>query len=113
MANLLPCPFCGGEAQTLNQAPKGTGYSVGCNDDECRGFIALSWIYDTEAEAIAAWNTRAERTCHALPQLTDTVCSVTRWGLTWEFGYWRCSECNCENFEGAKYCMVCGAKVVE
>ena len=60
MSDLKPCPFCGGEAQTLNQAPKGTGYSVGCHDDECRGFIALSWIYATEAEAIAAWNSRAD-----------------------------------------------------
>lgn len=63
---LLPCPFCGGEAYTLSQAPKGTWYGVGCDDDECRGSIALSWIYNTEAEAISAWNTRAEA---VLPQL--------------------------------------------
>lgn len=56
---LLPCPFCSGEAYTRSQAPYDTGYSVGCYDDECRGFIALSWIYKTEAKAIAAWNTRA------------------------------------------------------
>ena len=99
---LLPCPFCGGEAHTLNQAPKGTGYSVGCNDDECRGFIALSWIYKTEAEAITAWNTRHVETCKNMRE---------------KFGYKRlfvCSECgvtfdpDCE----INYCPWCGRKVV-
>ena len=57
MTDLLPCPFCGGEAHTLLDIDK---YAVGCDNDICLGFIGLSWLYDTEAEAIAAWNTRAE-----------------------------------------------------
>ena len=60
MSELLPCPFCGGEANTLHRPHViDWRYSVGCNDDECRGFIGLSWLYKTEAEAIAAWNSRA------------------------------------------------------
>lgn len=94
---LLPCPFCGGEAYTLSQAPNGTGYSVGCHDDECRGFIALSWIYKTEAEAIQAWNTRAERTCTMTLDGTD--------------GMFGCSECY-ENIPPlSNYCPNCGKKV--
>jgi len=58
MTELLPCPFCGGKAHTLSQAPKGVDYAVGCSDDDCLGFVGLGWIYNTEAEAIAAWNTR-------------------------------------------------------
>ena len=59
MDNLLPCPFCGGEAYVLERPHViDMRYSVGCNDDECRGFIGLSWLYKTEAEAIEEWNTR-------------------------------------------------------
>lgn len=55
--------------------------------------------------------TLGSETCEKLPQLGDTVCIVKRGGAEMEFGYWRCSECGCENFEGAKYCMNCGKKV--
>ena len=54
-----------------------------------------------------------ERTCEKLPSYFEKSCIVTRGDLTMKFGYWRCSECDCENFEGARYCMACGAKVVE
>ena len=33
-------------------------------------------------------------------------------GMERRFGYWRCSECGCENFGGAKHCVNCG-KVVK
>lgn len=51
--------------------------------------------------------------CEMLPQLSDTVCVVKRKGFEMQFGYWRCSKCGCENFEGAKYCMNCGRKAVK
>ena len=51
-----------------------------------------------------------ERTCMKLSPLVEQTCIVRRGGCEMEFGYWRCSECQCENFEGARYCQYCGAK---
>jgi len=135
MTELKPCPFCGGEAEPFNPFGNINGpWYVRCSD--CGGSIRFE---HTEAEAIAAWNTRADdyrqaaeywqrmyeetfarRTfrmegdgeCEKLPSLTDAVCIVRRGGMEMHFGYWRCSKCGCENFEGAKYCMNCGAKVI-
>lgn len=69
-----------------------------------------SW-HATPEQAIAA--TLGAGMCHKLPSSGDTVCIVRRHGFDMEFGYWRCSECGCECFEGARYCMNCGRKVVE
>jgi Lar family restriction alleviation protein len=57
MSELLPCPFCGGEAEMLTAQSMNGGYLFGimCNDCRSRGDV-----YDTEAEAIAAWNSRAD-----------------------------------------------------
>ena len=56
---LLSCPFCGGEANVIDHHNDDGSVSVGCNNDTCLGFSGLGWLYKTEAEAIAAWNTRA------------------------------------------------------
>ena len=80
MSDLKPCPFCGGEAQTTLRNIGDSGedfWSVECFDPECGCDFCL---YHTEAEAIEAWNTRAERTCHD---------ANTR------FNAWTCSECKC------------------
>ena len=53
---LEPCPFCGGEAETFNPFPNVEGtWCVLCS--EC---AAATGFEQTEAEAIAAWNTRVE-----------------------------------------------------
>ena len=54
---LKPCPFCGGEAEVLTAESMNGGYLFGimCNDCRSRGDV-----YDTEAEAIEAWNRRSD-----------------------------------------------------
>lgn len=61
---LLPCPFCGGEAEVratkrpvFNGKYMGTAhYVVGCIDTKCIGRIQRR--YNSIEEAIDAWNTR-------------------------------------------------------
>ena len=58
MADLKPCPFCGGEADILEHQYQGcfTTYGVVCLD--C--YSGTDWSFETEDEAIAAWNRRAK-----------------------------------------------------
>lgn len=125
MDGLKPCPFCGGEAETLTADSMHGGYLFGimCNDCRSRGDV-----YDTEAEAIAAWNTRAEyhgyeqaaieawqsikafkeRTCELEPleafYVTLNMLDQTEWGV--------CSNCGTASPIDATYCCECGAKVI-
>lgn len=69
MTELKPCPFCGGEAETKASRYEPielTVWSVRCktrrNADKQMGWcVASSSLvkYATEAEAIEAWNRRA------------------------------------------------------
>ena len=63
MRNLKPCPFCGSEGEIVDIDWSGfPPFGVGCS--ECPVIIAEYGeykLFDTEAEAIAAWNTRAEQ----------------------------------------------------
>lgn len=56
---LKPCPFCGGSKAFVSSTLDGKWYAT-CGGDQC-SFVGH---FDTEPEAIAAWNTR---TAHALP----------------------------------------------
>ena len=88
--NLLPCPFCGGEANyhmSISRHPE---------HDYWHGVFCLTCPacidnFDTEVEAIEAWNTRAERTCH-------------------KGSGWYCEECEqtCRRLR-MNYCPNCGA----
>lgn len=109
-SELLPCPFCGGEA-FVNDDPTGNGgkphmngnvgigrlWSVEC--DEC-GADAGFW--QDRNVAIAAWNTRVKRTCR-----DASVDSSTQF---------YCSLCECTVdvpllWGEINYCPNCGAKV--
>lgn len=63
---LLPCPFCGGEAELHPSYDMETdsvdGWFAWCNNKECE-CAPETREHFTESEAIAAWNTRAERIC--------------------------------------------------
>ena len=115
MTDLKPCPFCGGEAkmQKSKRWPDDAdaavdGYTAVCQNLDCILGGNDEWWADTEAEAIAAWNTRAERTCHIehMPKNENLRCR----------SWLQCSECGEEitNYpQDWNYCPNCGAKVVD
>lgn len=94
MDSLLPCPFCGGEAS--KRLFYGARYSVYCDECDAR----VGGLFDTESDAIAAWNTRAERKCEII-EYPDAPIPV-------------CSECRAvqpDDFT-VYYCWNCGARVI-
>lgn len=54
MAELKPCPFCGGRAMLIN-LPYSRKIFVKCEEQCCEQNL----IYKTREEAIEAWNRRA------------------------------------------------------
>ena len=103
MTDLLPCPFCGDEAEDYDSDFGNGIYCMGCGAMVGEP-IHLDYRVDeriTYEQAASAWNTRAERTCH------DTAPEGAEWFM--------CSECEKGTYEVYEYdyCPNCGAKVVE
>jgi len=103
-ATLLPCPFCGDEALVQPTYDIDTnecdGFFVWCSNYDCE-CKPQTRDYQTEAEAIVAWNTRAERTCHM-----EMAEGCQNWNS--------CSVCDADYYTDQKinYCPNCGAKVI-
>ena len=57
-AELLPCPFCGGDELAHGWSSPGMDGSMHTGSVECHSCNAMVYA-GTEAEAIAAWNRRA------------------------------------------------------
>ena len=59
---LLPCPFCGGEAKLIDDAPNHCRipwFGIGCASERCIAFTGYGVrLFCTRTEAIAAWNRR-------------------------------------------------------
>lgn len=96
--------------ETFYHAANGVGI---CADEYADGVKIYTDATITPEQAVEA--TLGRGTCHKLPASGEKTCIVRHNSthLTMEFGYWRCSECGCECFEGARYCMGCGARVVD
>lgn len=115
MTELKPCPFCGGEAELHPTYDMDTnevdGWFVWCNNDTCE-CKPETWQFFTEAEAIAVWNTRAERTCHVKASYDTGDVDNRGSNAEWYFAF----SCGCELYwdesEPPNYCPNCGAKVV-
>ena len=123
MSELLPCPFCGGEAKvyemTYGADNQYSVFGVFCEDDSKAELIGLSKYqhghfidnFQTEAEAIKAWNTRAERTCKFVSSKGSDyppVCSA----CGYELGIYDCAwyEDGTYGYE-RNYCPNCGRRV--
>ena len=97
MTELLPCPFCGGEASVFHLHAWWISHSC-----DVLGEYIKTTFYDTEAEAISAWNTSSAGTCH------KANINEPDWFV--------CSECGCQTKgdqygELPKFCSNCGKKV--
>lgn len=54
---LKKCPFCGSKAE-LHYSDKTEEYIVECTNNFCMASYMIGMKYDTEEEAIVAWNRR-------------------------------------------------------
>ena len=95
MNELKPCPVCGGKGivQAIDFYPDYSDPPIWWVACETCGAHTDEFEGETEAEAVEAWNTRAERTC--------------RYDDGW------CSECEHFLHIGFNWCPWCGAKVVK
>lgn len=108
MDELKPCPFCGGEAEILTAESMHGGNLYGVMCDCCAG---RADVYDTEAEAIEAWNTRAERTCRMTDRGECSECGayiVRAWTEVHDFN----GDMKRIDLRSHNYCSNCGARVV-
>lgn len=76
MADLKPCPFCGGTAEIRMQRLQGT-YPVPVVS--CDGCGALVAVGDTPKKTTAAWNRRADAPARKRKSKTNT--EVTENGM--------------------------------
>lgn len=106
------CPCCGAEPQARYVSAKGDyGAEVLCPGCglimrgpfvTCRTKPTKRDLEPSMELAVAAWNRRAERTCHAEP--------VGAGSAYWHHRY--CSECGKPMLGDSAYCPQCGRKVV-
>lgn len=104
MSELLPCPFCGGEAKVNTMEWVGGYTATALCKNEPNAHYLNTWDED-EAKAVEritkAWNTRADRTCYA-DEVTHRNCkySVNRG--------WRERTCR---IDYERHCSNCGVYV--
>lgn len=103
MTELKPCPFCGGEAEFYPAACIEQGWyiatvqCVSCAAQVCSKPGLDRAEQEANESAIKAWNTRAERTCHAEYPDDARMCSICAYHIGLH----------------DLFCSHCGAKVVE
>lgn len=97
---LKPCPFCGGEAETFHWRGE---WWIACDNDGCENRVE-TLERATEAEAIAAWNTRTAypgEVCEiestgegeSLPPIYPTCRNVSPGSPIERILIFACSEC--------------------
>lgn len=106
MSELKPCPFCGGEAKTMEQHR----WWVFCPECMCDlGFEGMDESgcyghFDTEAEAVEAWNTRHVETC-------TIECNERFANFAYRLYTLSCGHTVWTMGDAPNYCQTCGRKV--
>lgn len=103
-SELKQCPFCGGDG-SLKRIYGIGGFAF----VECLSCGAIGEAKEGDAEAVNAWNKRAERTCKVKSAYVDeremyyecSVCGLTDYVLRGE-----------ATFFDYEYCPNCGSRVV-
>ena len=104
MSELLPCPWCGKKPELAHyETFDNDEWAVACVGECCEIQPATN-SYFTREQAIEAWNTRAERTCHRV--LDEELANTPGWHVKH-----RCSSCG-EKLADVSYCPNCGARVM-
>lgn len=122
---LLPCPFCGGEVSIkIHDYSNGTRLYT----PKCKCGAGIVEVFHTEAEAIAAWNTRTACDDCQMGGVPATEENMAKYGWVKErtchwigIEEWKnpveCSECGvlvvAHVALDSNYCCNCGARVVE
>jgi hypothetical protein len=103
---LLPCPFCGGEAYLQDWGEVEPRWNVGCNNNECKISSVNDVVCETEEEAFKIWNTRANQ--QALAD-KDKYIEELEWALK-PFANFACDDNDpCSKDIGTR-CYNCKAK---
>lgn len=113
MTELLPCPFCGGEAK-LYSVGTGSPHYGHYHQVVCQGCLTASGAYwSGEQSAIDAWNTRAATTIGKVQ--VEVAPTVRTCKPVEKDSVMRCSECDYPLgiMSVPAFCAGCGAKVVE
>lgn len=114
MIELKPCPFCGGEADCSNSRFIQYGRKKWAVECPCCGVV--SHFFDTEEEAIAAWNRRTDN-IDAVPAKHGWWEEVKEWDFKardYFIAGYTCSCCGTWYFhpqDTFKHCPSCGAKM--
>lgn len=104
MPELLPCPFCDGEAEYTewpsNECEITVNHKEWCWLREWEGYTDI--LLEEKDKMIEAWNTRHESTCRIIGE-RDSL------------GYMSlvCSVCKSPMDDDDNFCSKCGRKVVD
>lgn len=111
MTELLLCPFCGGEAvlhPTYDMDTGGVdGWFAWCDNDTCECKPETGQFL-TEAEAIEAWNSRAERTCK-LHDCEGSFSAVNKPVWRCDCGAFMTQYTDATTYHKPRFCPNCGA----
>lgn len=118
MSELLPCPFCGGEAQVFESGAWFVDHFM--KYVRCTSCGLQTCDYKTEAEAVEAWNTRT-KPAYDLEAYQDGLWAQFRRDFktchSERTDCFECSECAFIDAYVApddfNYCPNCGARVTE